>query len=412
MTRRLLTTGVLLATSVVVWAGGGSVDQAAASKPAATFFPPKGAWPGRAPSELGLDKVKLDEAIQYSIDNQNTRTKNMAEDIPNSFRNEAPYNNLIGPTQERTGMNGVIIRRGYVAAAWGDTERADMTFSVTKSFLSTVVGLAFDRKLIKSVHDRVAGYMPKGVDLFASDHNAPITWDHLLRQTSDWYGELWGKPDWADRPGENGKTPEDWPKRPRRAPGTHYKYNDVRVNVLSLATLYVMKEPLPVVLKRDIMDRIGASDSWHWEPYDNAYVTIDGKRMPSVPGGGHHGGGMFINAWDMARFGYLFLRNGKWGNRQLISTQWIEMAKSPGTGANPDSKVYGFMNWFLNVPRPTATGAPGARMYPSAPASIVCFRGNGENLIYIDWENDLVVVVRWLNRADGFFQRVLGAIAK
>ena len=158
---------------------------------------------------------------------------------------------------------------------------------------------------------------PQDVDLFTSEHNAPITWDHLLRQTSDWYGELWGKPDWADRPSENGATPAEWPKRPKRAPGTFYKYNDVRVNVLSLATLYVMKRPLPVVLKESIMDPIGASDTWHWEPYDNAYVTINGRRMPSVPGGGHHGGGMFINAWDMARFGYLFLRNGKWNGKQL-----------------------------------------------------------------------------------------------
>ena len=85
------------------------------------------------------------------------------------------------------------------------------------------------------------------------------------------------------------------------------------MNVLSLATLYLFKEPLPEVLKREIMDPIGASNTWHWEPYENAYVTIDGKKMPSMPGGGHHGGGMFINAWDMARFGYLFLNNGKWG---------------------------------------------------------------------------------------------------
>jgi CubicO group peptidase (beta-lactamase class C family) len=305
-----------------------------------------------------------------------------------------------------------VIRRGYVAAEWGDAARADMTFSVTKSFLSTVVGVAYDRRVIRDVHDKVAPYMPPGVDLFTSEHNARITWDHLLRQTSDWYGTLWDKPDWADRPRENGPTPAEWPRRPMREPGTFYKYNDTRVNVLALAALYVMKRPLPVVLKEAVMDPIGASNTWHWEPYDNAYVTIDGQRMPSVPGGGHHGGGMFINAWDMARFGYLFLNNGKWAGRQLVSEQWIAMAKTPGTGTNAGSKVYGFMNWFLNVPGPPRVGgSPGSRMYPSAPASVVAFRGNGENLIYIDWENDLVVVVRWIGRgADGFFGRVLGAI--
>jgi CubicO group peptidase (beta-lactamase class C family) len=400
--KRLACLSVLLTASAVVWAG--------APQTVRPYFPAKGVWDKREPAALGLDKAKLDEAIAFSIANEATGNKDLAIETPNQFRNEAPYNNLIGPTQPRTGANGVVIRHGYVAAEWGDTARADMTYSVTKSFLSTVVGLAYDRKLIKDVHDRVAPYMPKGVDLFASPHNAPITWDHLLRQTSDWYGELWGKPDWADRPAENGPTPADWPNRPLREPGTFYKYNDTRVNVLSLATLYVMKKPLPVTLKESIMNPIGASDTWHWEPYDNAYVTIDGQRMPSVPGGGHHGGGMFISAYDMARFGYLFLNNGTWNGTRLISEQWIGMAKTPGTGTNPDSKVYGFMNWFLNVPRPSASGTPGRKMYSAAPDSVVCFRGNGENLIYIDWQNDLVVVVRWIRNANGFFERVLASI--
>ncbi len=401
---------IALACSAAAWAAAGAQTPA----PAATYFPPKGAWEARAPASLGLDKAKLDEAVAFAVANQNTRTKDLAVDIPDTFRSEAPYNTVIGPTQERTGMNGLVIRHGYVAAEWGDTTRADMTFSVTKSFLSTVVGLAYDRRLIKDVHDRVAPYMPAGVDLFTSEHNAKITWDHLLRQTSDWYGTLWDKPDWADRPQENGRTPADWPQRPLREPGTFYKYNDTRVNVLSLATLYVLKRPLAVVLKEAVMNPIGASDTWHWEPYDNAYVTIDGQRMPSVPGGGHHGGGMFISAWDMARFGYLFLHNGSWAGRQLVSEAWIAMAKTPGTGTNAGSKVYGFMNWFLNVPPPTGTGAAGPRMYSSAPASVVAFRGNGENVIYIDWENDLVVVVRWIGSSrqapDGFFGRVLAAI--
>ena len=399
---------LLLACGVAAGLSGRAQTPVAQS----AYFPPPGAWPERDPASLGLDKAKLDEAIAFAVANENMRTKDLAADIPATFRSEAPYNTVIGPTRERAGMNGVVIRHGYVAAAWGDTTRADMTFSVTKSFLSAVVGVAYDRGLIKDVHDRVAPYMPAGVDLFASAHNATITWDHLLRQTSDWSGTLWGKPDWADRPPPN-QTPEQWAQRELREPGSFYKYNDTRVNVLSLAALHVIRRPLPVVLREAIMDPIGASDTWHWEPYDNAYVTIDGRRMPSVPGGGHHGGGMFINAWDMARFGYLFLRDGRWSGRTLVSQEWIAMAKTPGTGSNPESKVYGFMNWFLNVPAPAANGAPGRRMYPSAPASVVAFRGNGENIIYLDWEHDLVVVLRWIGRnPDGFFGRVLAAITQ
>jgi CubicO group peptidase (beta-lactamase class C family) len=371
----------------------------------ARYFPPAGQWQTRDPAAAGMDAAKVQAAIDFAVANQNRGNRNLAESIPQQFRNEAPYNNLIGPAQERAEMSGLIIRRGHVVAQWGDTQRADMTFSVTKTFLSTVVGEAVEKGLIKDVHDRVAPYMPAGVDHFTGEHNGAITWDHLLRQTSDWSGTLWGKPDWADRP-PGGQTPEQWPNRAMNKPGTFYKYNDTRVNVLALATLYVMKEPLPVVLKREIMDPIGASSTWHWEPYDNAYVTINGVRMPSIPGGGHHGGGMFINAWDMARFGYLFLANGRWGNRPLVTESWIRAARTPG----PANTQYGYMNWFLNTPNPTTNGRPTRQMYPAAPASAVAFRGNGENIIYVDWDNDLVVVLRWAGQVGQVVERVLGSI--
>ena len=63
------------------------------------------------------------------------------------------------------------------------------------------------------------------------------------------------------------------------------------------------------------MEPIGASSTWRWYGYENSWVEIDGQKVQSVSGGGHWGGGMFINAYDMARFGYLFLRNGKWKDR-------------------------------------------------------------------------------------------------
>jgi len=376
----------------------------------APYYPPRGEWRTIDAAAAGFDKARLDEAIAFAVAYENPDTKDLAVAIPEQFRNEAPYNALIGPAQPRAGANGIIIRHGLVVAEWGDTARADMTFSVTKTFLSTVVGVAFDRRKIRSVTDRVATYMPKGVDLFTSEHNAPITWDHLLRQTSDWSGTLWGKPDWADRP-PRGQTPDEWPRRELHTPGTFYKYNDTRINVLALAALYVLREPLPSVLKTSIMDPIGASSSWHWEAYDNAWVEIGGKRMKSVTGGGHFGGGMFISAHDLARFGYLFLRNGKWKNRQLISQKWIAMAKTPG----PANATYGYCNWYLNLPEKAAGGTERGRPLPSAPASSITFQGNGLNIVYVDWEHDLVAVVRWIDgnqNLDQFLGKVIGAITR
>jgi CubicO group peptidase (beta-lactamase class C family) len=169
--------------------------------------------------------------------------------------------------------------------------------------------------------------------------------------------------------------------------------------------VHVLKRPLPDVLKERVMDAIGASDTWHWDGYETSWVTIDGQRMQSVTGGGHWGGGMFINAWDMARFGYLFLENGVWHDMVVVDKRWIDLARTPGP-ANPS---YGFMNWFLNAETP-GRGGQMRRMYGAAPSTAVAFRGNGENIIYVDWENDLVVVVRWIRGANGFIERVMQAL--
>jgi len=173
------------------------------------------------------------------------------------------------------------------------------------------------------------------------------------------------------------------------------------LGLLALATLSVWRRPLPKVLKEYVLDPIGASNSWRWYGYENSWIVVDGEPMQSVTGGGHWGGGMFINAMDMARFGYLTLRRGKWKDRQILSESWVRMALTP----TPAQPTYGFMNWFLNTDR---------KYIPSAPASAFVHIGNGLNMIYVDPENDLVAVVRWIdNKAmDEFVKRLLAAVAR
>jgi CubicO group peptidase (beta-lactamase class C family) len=365
-------------------------------QPARAYYPERFAWQTRTAEQAGIDPAKLDAALAFAAANENPGNKDLAVDLATSFGRE-PFDTPIGPTQPRGALSAMVIKGGYLIAEHGDTGRVDMTFSVTKSFLSTVVGLLWQKGLIRDVTDPVRGYMPTP-ELFDGPHNSRITWEHLLRQTSDWQGTLWGKPDWADRP--EGQTPADWPKRPLSEPGTRYKYNDVRVNVLALAALQVARRPLPEILREEIMEPIGASSTWRWHGYDNAWIDLDGRKVQSMTGGGHWGGGMFISARDMARFGYLFLRHGRWGERQLVSEKWIAMARTPG----PANAGYGYMNWFLNSgPKPA---------FSKAPPTSVTFQGNGSNIIYIDWDHDLVVVVRWIQQRafNDFIGQVLGAI--
>ena len=90
-----------------------------------------------------------------------------------------------------------------------------MTFSVTKTFLSSVAGVAFDKGMIKNVNDRVIDYVRPTPDYMLA-HNQPITWNDMLRQQSGWIGTMWGKPWWADRP-EPANPGANWPRARRRS---------------------------------------------------------------------------------------------------------------------------------------------------------------------------------------------------
>jgi CubicO group peptidase (beta-lactamase class C family) len=275
-------------------------------------------------------------------------------------------------------------------AQWGDVNRVDMTFSVTKSYLSTVAGLAIDNGLIKNVNDKVNQYVWD--ETFEGEHNSKVTWDHLLTQSSDWSGSLFGLHDWADRPPKEGGI-DDWKNHKLFEPGTNYEYNDVRVNLLAYSLLQVWRKPLPVVFKEKIMDPIGASTTWRWFGYENSFVNVDGLMMQSVSGGGHHGGGIFINSLDHARFGLLFLRNGKWKEQQLLSEKWINAVQQPSV----TNKNYGYL-WWLNTDQGWKGISP--KVYYAA--------GYGGNYIIIDKEHDLVVVARWAD--DGKIADVLRLI--
>lgn len=359
---------------------------------ASPYYPLRGEWERRSPQSTDMDAVKLLKAVALAQQKAVVEPKDLATVIIASFSPREPDFKLLGPTRPREGSAGLIIRQGYIVAEWGDIERVDMTFSAVKSYLSTIMALTLRDGLVKDIHTPVRRWLKDGE--FASQHNRNITWHHLMNQTSDWQGTLWGVPDWADRP--VGDDPSQWPNRELHKPGSFFKYNDVRINLAAYSLLQVWREPLPVILKREVMDPIGASTTWRWHGYKNSWVTLDGQQMQSVSGGGHFGGGLFISSLDHARFGLLFLRNGRWQERQIVPTQWIKAMRQP-TPARPD---YGYM-WWLNTDRKTI---------PAAPASAFWAAGFGGNYIYVDQENDLLIVLRWVPALPEVVTAVLGAV--
>ncbi len=90
-----------------------------------------------------------------------------------------------------------MLRHGPWLAAWGEPDRADLTFSVAKTYLALLAEIAHDRGLIPDPDEPVAVRVP-GVG-FESAQNAPISWTMLLQQASEWEGNCFGLLDTVDR---------------------------------------------------------------------------------------------------------------------------------------------------------------------------------------------------------------------
>jgi CubicO group peptidase (beta-lactamase class C family) len=381
---------LVLCFANVVAAQTRATRQSSKQQPTQTsrYYPaPDDAWQRKQPAQVGMDAALLEQAVAFAKTQEST--------IPRDFSTQVEtFGKVLGNLpKERGSTNGIILRHGYIVAEWGDTTRINPTYSAAKSFLSTILGITIDRGLIKSVNDPVGIYVHDGG--YDSLHNRKITWEEHAQQTSEWDGALWDKPSNFVGHEEFGKGE----RKPRalQEPGAFWEYNDVRINRLALSLLRVWRKPLPEVLRDEIMNPIGASNSWQYRGYDNSYVTIDGKRMQSVSGGTRWGGGLWINTRDEARFGYLFLRKGRWHNKQLVSQKWVQSAMTPGK-LGPD---YGYL-WWLNTK---------GKQWPNAPATSFAAIGYGSNTIWIDPEHDLVVVWRWhQGNGDELFKRILAAV--
>jgi CubicO group peptidase (beta-lactamase class C family) len=368
--------------------------------PLPSIVPPPhgGEWP-EAPADIaGMNWIWLEEAAHFATENEIAWPYDLKLHLDSGYFEPPPFNEVLGPIRARGPANGLVLRNGFKIAAWGETDQADYTFSAAKSYLSLLAGIAVMDGLIADLDEPVGRTVQDGG--FDSAQNRGVTWRHLLQNTSEWEGELFGKSDMIDRnrnlglegQGQKGDA------RPLSAPGTHWEYNDVRVNRLSLALMQRFRRPLPEVFAERIMQPIGASSDWHWDGYRTSFVEINGKTMQSVPGGTHWGGGVRIHAEDQARIGLLMLRRGDWNGRRILPESWI--AESLKLCAlNPS---YGLL-WWLNTDH---------KLYKNAPEDSFFARGAGGNLTWIAPSLNIVAVLRWNDptAADTFFRLITQAI--
>ncbi len=312
-----------------------------------------------------------------------------------------PHNRLLGPVFDRGKTCGLVEIAGKRVCEWGDRHRADMTFSVTKTYLALVAGRAFDTGLITDLdHSVLETLQQRKLPTlgFADSHNEQVTWRQMLQFTSEWQGSCFGIPDQVDHHRivsmQAGDTLKQGPAKgePRvlQKPGTYWEYNDVRINQFSLALLHLFGRALPDILDEHFMQPLhlhrakaqNPTDGWHWHGYENSWVTIDDKFVQSVPGGGHWGGGMVISAEAQAAIARMMLSVND-QNSALLSDEWRQLMLQP-TDIAP---WYGFFTW-LNTDHCISKAASSNSFFAM---------GIGGQVILHDPDAQLLAVFRWID---------------
>jgi CubicO group peptidase (beta-lactamase class C family) len=310
--------------------------------------------------------MRIEAAVAAALADETPLPRDMRAWLETTLADE-PWPYVLGDVRDRAGPTGVVWIGGEEVAAFGEPDRVDMAFSIAKSALAAVAGVAFDAGLLE-------------LDAPVGRAGGGITWRHLLTQTSDWRGELFGLPWWADPQGRQA------PDEPPHPPGARFAYNDVRTNLLALALTHLHGRDLADVLREHVMDPIGAGPGWSWRGLHGMRTTLaSGEEVQVVTGGSHWGGGLWASARDLARFGLLHLRDGDWEGRRVLSREWCALTREPC----PARPAYGLLWWR-------------AESYPGVGPRGFAAHGTGEQLVWCDPDRDLVAVVRWVRDPAAF----------
>ena len=366
-----------------------------------TYVPTREHWRASSPSELGLVPEALASAIEYHVAHEtpgratSSRRPGATSAWPTSRRRRTTCS-VPSPARgtERGGAAPRLHRRGVGRhrARGHDVQRS-------KSYLAIVAGLAVDRGLIRSVDDPVRDYVDDGG--FDSAHNRAITWRHLLQQTSEWEGTLWGKPDHRPQPGVGESERAAAPKgsRGRSPPGTHWEYNDVRVNRLALALLRCFRRPLAG----------GAARGDHGSarrPPRRGSGTRTATRRSTIDGRSDAVGAAAART-GAAGCGSAPATTRASGTCSTAAAGGVTAGCSPSGGSTCDAPCavnpsYGCL-WWLNT---------GRGHLPSAPETSYFAPGAGRTSVWVDPEHDLVAVVRWIDKphVEPFLRLVVEAI--
>jgi len=229
--------------------------------------------------------------------------------------------------------NGYLVYESYPSHSYDENDRHHI-YSCTKVFTSALIGIAIEEGLIGSIDDHVLDYFPEKTFNNMDSRKQSITIRHLLTMTSglEWtdqidYYEMVRTSDWVqyvlDQPMEHQS-------------GSVWNYNTGGSHLLSA-----------------ILDRLtpsGTSDYLEAKIFDPLNITIYSWSVDSqgIPIGGTL---LHLTPRDMAKFGFLYLNNGRWNGSQLVPSEWITQSITSFMNVEFDQghgSGYGYKWWIYN----------------------------------------------------------------
>lgn len=219
----------------------------------------------------------------------------------------------------------LLVHEGHVVAAWGDVQRRFMAHSIRKSLLHALMGIAVDEGHIDLDATLAELYIDDRQPLSASEKQATVR--HLLQARSGIYHPAAYETElWSSRR----------PDRGSHAPGDFWYYNNWDFNAL----LTIYEQQTGAAIFDAFQTRIAAPlQMQDYRPRDGAYLLEANSMHPAYP--------FRISARDLARFGLLYLHEGRWHDEQLLSASWIRQSTQPYSTTDRGDD-YGYLWWVAS----------------------------------------------------------------
>lgn len=269
--------------------------------------------------------------------------------LPNGFEHEKHHYEVVNfiDSSYTQGLliiqDDTIIYENYWKGQKEDSKH--ISWSMAKSFLSALFGIAIEEGYIKSVDETVDSYLPR---LKGSGFDGVKIKDVLEMSSGIRFDETYGDPDSDISRWWNGfmqgESQDEFASTLKNevTPGTYNRYISLNTHVLGMILVKATGRSITDYMQDKLWDPIGAEFDAYW--LSDAY----GMEMAL--------GGLNVSLRDFAKLGQLYLHNGRFRNKQIVPAEWIDESTNPHEEyLQPNSKNsssipfgYGYQWWIPN----------------------------------------------------------------